>query len=168
MFNKWGTAAGRRRCVLQTMTFEAAHRGLQLVRRRQQPDEAWRAVLANPHKHTSHGSHHKPHPLASGSLGSVYLCVNPFLPPFSCMLSLAPPLSSLKASRLLFHPGCCYRISWNTFRWRFGLLTVCGAASTEGCLCRAEPSLSGLSFPFPSCDCKLSICLSPPHPPSPD
>lgn len=69
-------------------------------------DEAWRAVPAGPHTH----KHADPAPLASGLLAAIYLCVNPLtcplLPALLHALSLTPPLSSLKASRLLFDPDC--------------------------------------------------------------
>lgn len=53
-----------------------------------------------------------PASLVSGLLASIYLCANPLpfhiplLPALLHAFFFAPPLSSLKASRLLFDPDC--------------------------------------------------------------
>lgn len=87
----------------------------------------WRAVHTGhryTHIHTqTRGLPHKSHPQASGSLASIYLCVNPLsfhIPPPPTVLHalcvlLLPSLPSKTADCYLIQ-AACYMISWNTAR----------------------------------------------------
>lgn len=143
-------------------------------------NEAGRTVSAIPQRyaHMSHGLPHKPHPLLSGLLASIYLCVNPLLfhipPPtpssLSHALSFAPSLSPLKASRLLFDPGCLlhdrreYNARYFMAFW-VDLALLCW--EHKGMQVPYWTSMSDLSFPFPYCDRNLFIHPSPWTPLSP-
>ncbi len=146
-------------------------------------DEAWRAVPAGLHTKARLMAYPtNPAPLASGSLAAIYLCVNPLpshipppplLPALLHALSLTPPLSSLKASRLLFDPDCLLHdlLDYNAPSLLHGF-SGCSRFAVQRARKDAGATLNQhrLTFPSPSPPVVLT-CLSarlpdlPCHPP---